>query len=609
MRTPILLTNSFVSLWKAILWAGVTLALGKAFAIYQFWIVVSRVFFCLSVPIALGRIYWRTIKQISGLSKLKPSGRLHRLMSGRTIRVTFCIAWALGSTLFMLVQFHTYNHLEWIGFFLVIPIFYGVFAACRHFLAQELKDYLVMGYSLRWAILLTPAILLALYAVFCRVLRYPRYDTLKAAIENHKAAVADMTGSALVAEFSQWLAWYDGVKAFAHGNLTAYNAILASFILAIGSYVVFFNACTMLACFLIPAQEYLRIFGPLSNEPVPPPISPTRIAIISAVITFVALFIYVPAFAAIEFWIQGDPRVADIRKSAEKVVEQIGDDYFNKGTIAKIEEARVEALSKVGISLASVEGEADRAFDRMEGNVDSFLNWYYSLPAEYARILKILTGSLEDYLQDKLMEYLQQGDAFRKVEAALNEALANQKSVQEEYDRTVKKIISENRIKPQGAKFSVVQSISLKDAFNPPVHKDLIDFNKRMAGGVGAGAIVGTVTAVVTKKIVSKIAGKATLKKAAQVLAKVMAGKVAGSAGGAAAGAAAGAAIGSFVPFIGTAIGATIGGIAGGIATGVTVDKLFLMLEEALNRDTFKKELIESIEDARKDFKNKLKGQ
>ena len=109
MRTPILLQNPFVSfLWKAILWAAVALALGKAFAIYQFWIVVLSIF-VLSVPIALGRIYWSTIKQISGLSKFMPSGRLHRLMSGRVIRVTQWIAWA------PLVRFVVNRHSEWSG--------------------------------------------------------------------------------------------------------------------------------------------------------------------------------------------------------------------------------------------------------------------------------------------------------------------------------------------------------------------------------------------------------------------------------------------------------------------------------------------------------------
>jgi hypothetical protein len=591
-------------LCKAILWGAVTFVLGNAFAIYPFWIVVLSVFL-LTIPIALGRIYGSTIKQISGLAKFASQGWFFRLMSRRIMRVILWIIWALVFSFFMLVQFHTYNSLEWTAFFLVIPVFYAIFATCRRFLAQELKKYLVIGVSLRWATVLTPIIMLAVYmALITQFGNVPKYATLDEAIIAQKAALADMTGSALAAETSQWLALYNGAKAFALGNLAAYDSLLALAILAIGGWAVFFNACAMLTCFLIPGKEYRRIFSPLSAEPELPPIPPRKIAVIFAVTTFLVLFIYVPLFASLEAWMQRNPQVAEIRKK----VEQVGSDYVNEGTVAKIKAAKLEALHKVEISLSRVEAEADRAFDRMEINVDLFLDWYYSLPAEYARIANLLIGNLEDYLRDKLTEYLRQGAAFQSFETALDDALANHKSVLEEYNQTVRKIINENLIDVSGMKFHVVQSMTLDDALNSPIHKDHIDFNKRMIAGAGAGTIAGTMTAVITKKIISKIIGKATLKKAAQVLAKVVASKVVGSAGGAAAGAAAGAAIGSVVPGVGTVIGAAIGGIAGGLVVGVTVDKLFLMLEEALSRDDFKRELIESIEDTRKDFKKNLRG-
>jgi len=598
--------NSLLSfLWKAILWAGCTFALGKSFAGYHLWFVVLSVFL-FSVPVALGRIYQGTVSKIRKLAEFASHGRLYRIISGRILRIIFWVAWALVSSFFMLVQFHTYSSLEWIAFFLVAPVFYAVFSTCRHFLAQELKDYLVVSRSLQWAGILTPVVMFVVYVIILTLGgNVPSYDSLQAAIDAQKPAVADMTGSATVREVSQWLAIYVGAKAFALGNLAAHGSMLALLIIASGSLVVFFNACAMLSCFIIPSQEYRRIFGPLTDDPVPPPVKPLRIAAISAVVTFLALFIYVPLFAGLEAWMPSTEPYMEL-------VERVGSELVKKGTIARIQDAKLyaarEAERRYETSLARVEGEADRAFDHMEHNVDSFLDWYYSLPAEYARIAKLLTGKLEDYLKDKLTQYLLQGDPFRGVQAALNSALVDHKSLQEEYSRTVKKIIGENRVSESGRGFHVIQDMSLEEAFNLPVHQDIIDFQKRMLGGAGAGVVAGTITAVITGKIVSKIVGKATLKKAAQVLAKVVASKAAGSAGGAAAGAAAGAAIGSVVPGAGTAVGAIIGGIAGGVITGVTVDKLFLMLEEALSRADFKRELIDSIEAARNEFKSKLKG-
>lgn len=59
-----------------------------------------------------------------------------------------------------------------------------------------------------------------------------------------------------------------------------------------------------------------------------------------------------------------------------------------------------------------MEGQVDRAFDRMEQNVDGYLDWYYSLTAEYVRLAKLLTGDIEGYMEQKLSEHIQKGEAY-----------------------------------------------------------------------------------------------------------------------------------------------------------------------------------------------------
>ena len=39
------------------------------------------------------------------------------------------------------------------------------------------------------------------------------------------------------------------------------------------------------------------------------------------------------------------------------------------------------------------------------------------------------------------------------------------------------------------------------------------------------------------------------------------------------------------------------------------VDKMLLMLEESLNREAFKNEILQAIREARMEFKSKIKGQ
>ncbi len=601
----------FSFFYKALIWGVITYFIAKEFAVNHFWIVVLSVFL-LSVPIGLAGIYGNTIRQIRRLTFFAARGWIFRLLSGRPIKVILWTCWALVSSFFMLVQFHTYNNLEWIVFFLVVPVFWFVFTICRRLISHELKPYLVTNTALTWSRWLCPLFMLVIYVfLIVHFGKTPEYSSLQEAVNAQKDAVADMTGSALVWEVSQYLAFYDGAKAYALVCLGAQNASWALAILGIGGLVVFYNACTMLSCFLIPGVEYRRMFGPLSDADKPQPLSLSRIAAIAFITTFLALCIYVQLFAYIEAWVRQTPNMAKARQSAEyqaiQKLEQIDDAFYKEGTLAQLEVARVDALHKVEVSLAHLEGQVDRAFDQIEHNVDGYLDWYYSLVGEYARIAHLLIGQIEDYMIKKLEESLQKGDAFKEVQAALNNALAEHENAQKVYQQAARKIMEQNRVDPAGSPVEVVQRMSLKDVLNPPVHQDIIGLKTRLIAGGGGGAIAGVVTAVVVKKIVAKIVSKNIIKIAAKALAKVVAGKTAGAAGGTAAGAAAGAAIGSLFPGAGTVVGAVIGGIIGGIAVGVTVDKMLLLLEEYMNREEFKRELLSAIREARMEFKAKLK--
>jgi len=593
-------------LFKALIWCVITYFVAIEFAVNHFWVVVLSVFL-FSIPIALCGFYSTTIRQIRRLSSFVPGGRLFRLISSRPLKVFLCVCWALGTSFFMLIQFHTYSYLEWIAFFLVVPVFYIIFFVSRRFVASELKTYLVTDMALVWSRRVCPLIMLAVYvALIAKFGETPSYPSLQNAINAQQGAVADMTGSALVWEVSQYLAYYDGAKAYALGRFGVQDAMLALALLGIGGFVVFYNACAILSCFLIPGVEYQRVFGPLSNTDKPQPIAPSRVAIMVAVTTFIAFFVYLPLFSYLEAWLQKTPEMRMARQSAESwltpKLEKIDNEFFNEGTLAKIQDAKVEVLHKVEISRAHLLGQIDRAFDRMETNVDGYLDWYYSLTGEYSRIANLLVGDLEDYMNKKLHEYLQQGDSFNNVQTALDNALAAHETSMLEYQNAARKIMEQNRVLPAGNPV-VTKHISLKDVLNPPITHDIISFKNRLLVAGGGGAVAGVVTTVVTTKIMGKIVGKGVVKLAAKALTKVVASKTAGAVGGATAGATVGATIGSVIPGPGTVIGATIGGLIGGLAAGVTVDKMLLMLEESLNREEFKREILSAIQEYRMEFK------
>jgi hypothetical protein len=310
-------------------------------------------------------------------------------------------------------------------------------------------------------------------------------------------------------------------------------------------------------------------------------------------ITFIALFVYVPLFTQLEKWTREHPNVIATIKKLEREAERIDGVLYNPGTIQKIEVAKAVALGKLDVSRATLAGQIDRAFDRMEHNVDRYLDWYYSLPAEYVRLAKLMTGEIEGYMEKKLYEQLQQGEAFKEVSDAITAALASHKNVMEEYRQAIKAIMDASRlVLPPMAEAKVVNDMSLNDILSLPTHLDVVAFERRAAGGA--------VAAGVSAAIAAKVASKGLFKAAAKAVSKMAIAK----ASGILVGMGSGAVIGSVVPVIGTVIGGALGGLIGGLA----VDQALLKLEELISRDEFKREMLLAIQEARVAFKARLLG-
>ena len=66
----------------------------------------------------------------------------------------------------------------------------------------------------------------------------------------------------------------------------------------------------------------------------------------------------------------------------------------------------------------------------MEENIDLYLDWYYSLPAEYVRLGKMLVGNLEGYMARELKAKLGSGEPFAAVEAEFTRLLGMDKAAE-----------------------------------------------------------------------------------------------------------------------------------------------------------------------------------
>ena len=548
--------------------------------------------FVFAVPVALSGGYSSAVNQIRTLSYYKEGGRAHRFLSHRWLRTLIWMVSSLVTTFLMLLQFATYTAIEWISLVIAIPLYWACHTTIYRFLSSELKkSYVATSLTITWARWLSPLFMLCVYGLLVWFFSgITTYESLSAALEAKRAGLPVQAGSQIVQVALRISTFADGFKSYAVGYFLYLGSHLPLLITALGTYVVFFNACTTLSCFLISTHEMRRVIGPLSDEDVPSTIHRVRIFIASVVVTFVALFIYLPIFAGTEVWVKGHPEVLEKIGAIEKQVENIDGAIYSSGTIEKIKLAKSDLLGKLNVSRATMESQVDRAFDRMEQNVDGYLDWYYSLTAEYVRLAKLLSGEIEDYMAKKLSEHLQKGDAYQMLADSLATAASTNKAAMDEYRISTEAILRANRLRDEIKQTVVVKTMSMKEIYSVPIHLDMVSPTARASGGaIGAG-----IGAAVTAKVVSK----GIFKAAAKAVAKMVASKVDGAGGGAVIG----GVIGSVIPGAGTVVGGVIGGVIG----GVVVDATLLKLEESISREKFKQEIVATIRDAKVEFKNKL---
>ena len=169
------------------------------------------------------------------------------------------------------------------------------------------------------------------------------------------------------------------------------------------------------------------------------------------------------------------------------------------------------------------------------------------------------------------------------------------------YERAGRDILERNRVDAQQTEVEVVLTDSLEDVIQPFSYKDFVPAVLRFGiAGVGGSAAGAGVARIVAHKVTAKMFGKSLIKVAAKAPIKALASKVG-------AGALAGGVAGTVVPIAGNAVGAVVG-ILFGIGGGIAIDGTLLKFEEALARDEFRREIVATIREARREFEDEYLG-
>lgn len=576
-------------------------ALSRHFLSGPFWHALVALA-AVILPLALHGLYEATIAKTLRRERYLRAGHFFRLFSGRLLLGAVALALVFFAAPFILVRLHVIGAREWVLLAALVPVQLVSFHWCSRLLRNEYKPWLLVAAALDWTRLLCPTLLALAYAGLLLWQRSPGTALeLPQAIELAQAGVADIDASQALATLARFLALIEGSKLWFMANVAADSGSLVFWAAVLDFWMLSYFLCRAMAPALLPRSEWRRALGPLTDAADVAPLAPKRIALVCALFTFVSLFIGVPLLSSVETQVRARPGLQQALAGTRMRVERIGAEYFAPGTIAALERARRVALARLELSQQELRAQTDAAFAAMAGNVDAYLDWYYSLGAEYARIGHLLAGDLDAYMARKFAETLAQEELFRGVERALAESLVNSAEATALYERLSSNLLAQNRIDAAAPQVVVVQSLELGDVLAPPEHAELLGVQNRLLAS-GGGALAGAVGGVIAGKLVAKVVTKGSFKLATQAVAKLAASKAAGTTLGAGAGATTGGAIGSVVPGLGTALGALIGGVLGGLAVGVGIDKALIEFEEAVGREAFRAELLQALDEARAEY-------
>jgi hypothetical protein len=295
----------------------------------------------------------------------------------------------------------------------------------------------------------------------------------------------------------------------------------------------------------------------------------------------------------LELLAAGDPgrKLEEFRKSFNMYLVMIDGEYYDSDIIQAIVDENKGIESALAEVKTELKGEVDKVFNGYRSNVDKYLDWYYSLPAEYGRLLTLLLGEIEEYMAYNLGDQLGTNVDI----SGINRIIARLNAISSSID--LNKLKEKYRYNgPVTTKpLLVLDSKSFNPIGTAPI---FIPYQLRRIISATAGLTAGLAAGVLIKRLVEKIVSKLIFKMAAKAVAKGAATKGVSYSASAAAGSLGGAAVGSVVPGLGTGVGAVIGGLVG-VGTAFLADKLILQLEETISRDDFRNNILNSIEEQR----------
>ncbi len=616
---------------------------------------IAVVWAACSVLLAAGITYHAVVKKTINQAALHAGGMLGRINGGRTFRLIAAFIVSAVGVAGLLVASVGWDAWQWGLAVAAVPLFLLVYMLVDKVVGKEAALLFRASLDVRVSAGITGALLLV--ASFALLAAQPAPEVTSAteaflSAENPFASSPStiMSEAGLAVSYADALSTY-GLSRL--GEVNAFGRFFAQTLLLLSSL---FGLAGLLGTCALDVRELKRVFLPLEKIEVgqekmacasrgagAPQPAFLKAPIVAAV---VAPLVLVGIFAASDNAL-AQMKAADELTPAENLAREAfgatayvldGKYYDQQQAQALMEEATVKSAALSEDARNDLVPLINASFDARVANVDSYLDEYYTLAADYDRLIKLVTGTIESFVADQLTSGLEAGVDDSEYLSTLQSYVDQAAALKTEYEEGLAN--SELVGIPEWLLTST-EAVT-PDFFSGPIEptQRLLDAGERFGISAVAGGVGGVAAGVATSKAVGSAtekaaasaassagekaavgaagdaAEKAACKQAAKTVEKAAAKsigskiveKAAGKAffkaivsrigsmlGSRAAGAAVGGAAGTLVgPGVGTAVG-----IAAGAAIGVGVDYGLLMLDEAQNRESYKAEIVEAIEEER----------
>lgn len=569
---------------------------GFLFALSRFeasWpiVVIAIVWAALSSISSLGLTYHVVIRKIHKQVMYIDSGLPGKVNEGRfgSLLISFVLSAILIASLMFEVVNWSYS--EWIILLVSVPLFFAAMGVAKWISKKSYEPF----YQRSKAILINSAIVGALLcAIYLIVSGQTPPVTYASAAEAYLAAgnpFAD-SPSILLCDAGMINAFVDGSIAYALSQVA--EASVAGYV-ALKAFLgasALFGFASLLGTCSISHTEIKRVFQPLAaakdanaNQSVVPKY------IASACIFPLVLVLALPIFnlvtekaAETEEYNCVETFIRDKIGIAAYFLD--GKYYDQQAVEALIEEAKQKSTSISNEAVEKLVPLINEAYDKRIDNVDAYLDWYYSLPADYDRLIQFFAGSIEDGMKAQLEEKINEGIEDSELSEIYGDFIQQAADLEEE----MKVKLDEHELKDVPA-FLIVEEIDLSPEFlSEPMKptEELLETRQRF----GASVVSGIGSGLIAKSVVERILAKETVGKMANKLVAKL-----GSSG----------IVKVVTSVTGTAIAPGVG-TAAGIGIGVLSDYLFLKADETWNRDAYRQELIDAIEEDRQEKLDLIEG-